>query len=166
LVADAITSSDFYNQTVVQAGKDIGDLLSHPGEIPGAIASVAPGLGPIAELPQAVYGTLGAIRAIGTVESSVSGQASSSQYDSSITSAGSQYPNIQTNVTAEDFQSNLIANGYSVVKETSNSYGPVTILSNGKSTYTIYGRTSTMGGSGAQFVGPEGNQVKFSLGTP
>jgi len=83
-VADAITSSDFYNLTILQAGKDIGDLLSHPGEIPGAIASVAPGLGPIAELPQAVSGALGVIRAIGTVGAGATDDLSNPNADTTV----------------------------------------------------------------------------------
>ena len=88
-----------------------------------------------------------------------------SSYDTSITSPGSQYPNVQTNVTKTDFQANLLQNGYNIVKQTNGSNGPVTILSNGQSTYTIYTRTST-GQSGAQYFGPDGNSVKFSLGGP
>jgi hypothetical protein len=94
----------------------------------------------------------------------VGGGGAFSTYDPSITASGSRYPNVQTNVTVREFQANLIANGYSVVSQATGT-NPVTVLSNGSSTYTIYTRTST-GSSGAQYIGPDGNRVKFSLGDP
>jgi len=63
----------------------------------------------------------------------------SSVYDSSITKPGSQYLNVQTNVGAQEFQSNLLSNGYSVVNQTPNAV----ILNDGINTYTIYTRSST-----------------------
>jgi hypothetical protein len=93
--------------------------------------------------------------------SRAAGQGTPSLYDTSITSPGSQYLNVQTNVGAQEFQSNLLANGYNIVKQTDGA----TILTNGTSTYTIYTRTST-GLPGAQFFGGDGSIVKFSLGGP
>jgi hypothetical protein len=84
-----------------------------------------------------------------------------SQYDTSITRRGSQYPNVQTDVGAQEFQQNLQSNGYNV--ETQN--GGTTVLSDGTNTWTIYTRTST-GMPGAQFVGANGSIVKYSLGGP
>ena len=88
--------------------------------------------------------------------------ATSSTYDTSITSPGSKYPNGRTDVTASQFQANLIANGYSVQNQGTSTNGAFTVLSNGTSTYTIYTRTST-GAAGVQYIGPNG-AVKFSLG--
>ncbi|GLU34752.1 hypothetical protein [Trinickia caryophylli] len=88
--------------------------------------------------------------------------APSSTYDTSITSAGSLYPNVRTDVTASQFQANLIANGYSVTNQGTSTNGGFTVLSNGTSTYTIYTRSST-GAAGVQYFGP-GGPVKFSLG--
>ena len=90
----------------------------------------------------------------------------SSTYDTSITSPGSQYPNVSTNVTATDFQATLQQNGYNVVKQTSGSNGPVTVLSNGNSTYTIYTRGRVLANLAPQYFGPNGNSVKFSLSGP
>jgi len=80
-----------------------------------------------------------------------------------ITRARSELANFETNVTAAEFEANLIANGYNVVKQ--GEGGAATVLSNGESTYTLYTRTST-GEAGAQFFGPGGSSVKYSLGQP
>lgn len=85
----------------------------------------------------------------------------SSLYDTSITRAGSQYLNVQTDVGAAEFQQNLISNGYNAVKQSEGA----TILNNGTNTFTIYTRTST-GAPGAQFFGGNGSIVKYSLGGP
>ncbi|WP_435693924.1 hemagglutinin repeat-containing protein [Rhizobium lusitanum] len=85
-----------------------------------------------------------------------------SGYDSSATRPGSRYPNVQTTVTAKDFQSNLMSNGYKVVNSGTNANGSFTVLKNGSSTYTIYIRTST-GEIGAHYIGPNGQAVKFLL---
>ncbi|WP_162878045.1 DUF637 domain-containing protein, partial [Trinickia diaoshuihuensis] len=100
----------------------------------------------------------------GSSQSSTTGNApaTSSTYDTSITSPGSKYPNVRTDVTASQFQANLIANGYSVQNQGTSTNGAFTVLSDGTSTYTIYTRTST-GAAGVQYVGPNGS-VKFSLG--
>lgn len=82
-----------------------------------------------------------------------------STWDTSITTPGSKFLNAGTNVTVGEFQAQLGANGYTVVKNT----GGTTVLSNGQSTYTIYARTST-GLPGAQYFGPNGTSVKYSLG--
>ncbi|WP_459252343.1 DUF637 domain-containing protein [Paraburkholderia xenovorans] len=86
----------------------------------------------------------------------------SSTYDTSITNAGSEYLNVKTNVTADQFESNLISNGYSVTNQGTNKNGSFTVLNNGTSTYTIYTRTTT-GQAGGQYFGPGGVSAKFSL---
>ncbi len=53
-------------------------------------------------------------------------------------------------------QINLIESGYSIVRSSVSKNGPATVLSNGKSTYTVYTRTST-GSSGAQLTDAAGN---------
>ncbi|MEN3931815.1 hypothetical protein WJT86_12240, partial [Microvirga sp. W0021] len=76
---------------------------------------------------------------------------------------GSSILNISTNVTASEFQANLLANGYSIIGNGISKNGANVQLSNGISTYSIYTRTST-GSSGAQYWGPGGQEIKFSLG--
>jgi hypothetical protein len=89
--------------------------------------------------------------------------AGSSYVESTI---GSSVRNVTTNVTQSEFQSNLVRNGYQVVKSTVGSNGPVTVLSNGQQAYTIYTATST-GGASAQLVDSVGNTlVKIRLGGP
>ncbi|HEX7079783.1 MAG TPA: hypothetical protein VF329_02070 [Gammaproteobacteria bacterium] len=56
----------------------------------------------------------------------------------SATAAGSRYANFATNLTAREFQANLLSNGYRVLRQTMGSNGPVTILTNREKTYTIY----------------------------
>jgi filamentous hemagglutinin len=92
--------------------------------------------------------------------SATSGAASG--FDTSITSPGSEFLNVQTDVTAEQFQSNLMSNGYSVTSQGTGKNGAFTVLSDGSSTYTVYTRSST-GSAGAQYFGPGGASVKFSL---
>ncbi|MCT7313270.1 hemagglutinin [Ralstonia sp. CHL-2022] len=77
------------------------------------------------------------------------------------TSQGSKYVNVTTNLTATEFQANLVANGYSVTSQGTGKNGDYTVLQKGSSTYTLYTRSST-GQAGAQFFGPSGS-VKFSL---
>jgi filamentous hemagglutinin len=89
----------------------------------------------------------------------------SSNYDDSITDKGSRYPNRETDVSATEFQANLVANGFTVVKQTVGSNGPVTILSNGQTTYTIYTATST-GSASAQATVNGKIVVKIRLGGP
>lgn len=70
---------------------------------------------------------------------------------------------LSTDVTADEFSANLQANGYSAT-ETMGTNGPVTVLQNGQgSTWTIYTRSST-GDMGAQFIGPNGQFLKYNLG--
>jgi RHS repeat-associated protein len=70
---------------------------------------------------------------------------------------------IETNVTANEFAVNIQSNGYTATTTMGNN-GPVTVLQNGQgSTWTIYTRTST-GASGAQYVGPNGQLLKYNLG--
>ena len=52
----------------------------------------------------------------------------------------------------------LVSNGYNVIRRTVGSNGPVTVLSNGQNTYSIYTATST-GASSAQVVNAAGNIV-------
>jgi RHS repeat-associated protein len=112
-------------------------------------------LGPELEVAAEVEG-----EATTTAESTLNGP-SSLYDDSSITRAGSQYLNVQTDVSATEFQQNLISNGYNVVKQSQGA----TVLNNGTDTWTIYTRTST-GAPGAQFFGGNGAIVKYSLGGP
>jgi RHS repeat-associated protein len=70
---------------------------------------------------------------------------------------------INTNVTPDDFIKNLQSNGY-VASSRAGDNGPVTVLQNDSgSTWTVYTRNST-GESGAQYVGPNGQFLKFNLG--
>lgn len=75
-----------------------------------------------------------------------------------MTAAGARVSNLAANLTAREFQSNLVSNGYSVVRQTVGSNGPVTVLSNGQKTYTIYTATST-GNSSAQVFDAAGNTL-------
>ncbi len=84
-----------------------------------------------------------------------------STWDTSKTSQGSKYVNVNTNLTATEFQANLVANGYSVTSQGTGKNGDYTVLTKGSSTYTLYTRSST-GQAGGQFFGPNGS-VKFSL---
>ncbi|WP_231663616.1 DUF637 domain-containing protein, partial [Ralstonia solanacearum] len=85
-----------------------------------------------------------------------------SKWDTSITSPGSKFLNVETDVTAQQFQANLMSNGYSVMNQGTGKNGAFTVLSNGTSTYTIYTRSST-GAAGVQYFGPGGKSAKFSL---
>jgi RHS repeat-associated protein len=81
-----------------------------------------------------------------------------------VTAAGSRYTNLATNLTAREFQANLVSNGYRVVRQTTGSNGPVTILSNGEKSYTIYTATST-GSASAQVTNAAGDILsKIRLG--
>ena len=131
-------------EAVVVTAEIAGEAIS-AAEAASALASVA---GEAAEGAEASEGAEGIT------------EGASSLYDTSITSRGSQFLNVQTNVGAQEFQSTLISNGFSI-QTTGES---ATILSNGESTYTIYTRAST-GLPGAQFFG-DGGSIKFSLGGP
>ncbi|HDR8934503.1 beta strand repeat-containing protein [Burkholderia vietnamiensis] len=85
-----------------------------------------------------------------------------SKWDISVTSQGSKFLNVKTDVTAQQFQSNLQSNGYDVTNQGTGKNGDFTVLSNGRSTYTIYTRSST-GTAGAQYFGPGGTSAKFTL---
>jgi hypothetical protein len=143
----------------------VGDIFTDPAKF---VKSAAPSLGALApvagKLPVAISQGIGIVRGLASFETPNSTPASS-VYDTSITSPGSQYPNVRTNVGAQEFQSNLMSNGYKVVKQANGSNGPVTVLNNGRSTWTIYERSST-GAPGAQFFGDNGSIVKYSLGGP
>ena len=82
-----------------------------------------------------------------------------SVFDTSVTTKGAKELNIRTNITPEVFQSNLISNGFSISQQTDK----FTVLTNGKSTYTVYGRKSKSGKLGAQFKSEDGKLVKFVL---
>ena len=72
---------------------------------------------------------------------------------------------INTNVTGDEFTANLQANGFKATTSTGTN-GPVTVLQDGQgSTYTVYTRTST-GDTGAQYVGRDGQVLKYNLGQP
>lgn len=88
-----------------------------------------------------------------------------SVWDTSITDAGSRFLNVETNLTAQEFEQNLISNGYSIASKGTNTNGPFTVLTNGPSTYTTYIRSST-GESGAFFKGPGGVKGKYSFVAP
>ncbi len=82
------------------------------------------------------------------------------------TTKGAHYANLAANIGAREFQSNLLGNGYKVVRQTVGSNGPVTILSNGTNTYTIYTATST-GGLSAQLTNAAGEILsKIRLAGP
>ncbi|HNP34891.1 MAG TPA: FG-GAP-like repeat-containing protein [Woeseiaceae bacterium] len=81
-----------------------------------------------------------------------------------VTAAGSRYANLATNLTAREFQANLLSNSYRIVRQTTGANGPVTILSNGQKTYTIYTATST-GSASAQVTNAAGDILsKIRLG--
>ena len=60
------------------------------------------------------------------------------------------------------FQSNLISNGFSIKQKTDK----VTVLTDGKSTYAIYGRHSLQGAPGAHYMGSDGKSVKYVFDNP
>jgi hypothetical protein len=79
-----------------------------------------------------------------------------------------RFPNVLTDVTAQEFQQNLLANGYSVFRSGVSSNGPFSVLSNGGDLiYTIYTGTSTLGPS-AQVYSQGLAQIlmKYRLYTP
>jgi RHS repeat-associated protein len=73
----------------------------------------------------------------------------STLWDTSITDAGSKLVNVQIDISAQQFEQNLLENGFEVTKQLMGPNGPVTILSNGEAQYTIYTATSTGGPSAA-----------------
>jgi hypothetical protein len=72
--------------------------------------------------------------------------------------------NIETDVTASEFQTNLEANGFKVMQSGTSGNGPFTVLSNGQLDYTIYNATS--GGPSVQIYNPAYSQIiaKIRLG--
>jgi RHS repeat-associated protein len=83
-----------------------------------------------------------------------------------ITAKGSRYTNLAVDLSAAKFQSNLLSNGYKIVQQTVGSNGPVTVLSNGEKTYTIYVATST-GAESAQVTNAAGEILaKIRFGIP
>ena len=70
--------------------------------------------------------------------------------------------NIRTNITPEVFQSNLISNGFHIKTKTDK----VTVLTDGKSYYAIYGRASLQRKPGVHYAGPDGKEVKYILDSP
>jgi RHS repeat-associated protein len=82
-------------------------------------------------------------------------------YSTRDTSGG--FKGINTNVTADEFSGTLQSNGYTATS-TTGSNGSVTVLQNGQgSTYSVYTRTSNQQ-SGAQYIGPSGQMLKYNLG--
>ena len=80
-----------------------------------------------------------------------------------VTASGARMLNTEIAVTASQFQANLITNGFQVMKTTVGKNGPVTVLSDGNTVYTIYIRTST-GEAGAQVRNAAGEVIqKISL---
>lgn len=112
LIADTIQSAanTFYQLSIEKPISDLSQLLANPSQIPGAVASIAPGLGPIAELPQIASAAIGGLRLVGSASSlnapplqynltqTVEGNASSRPYMNSpltvqeITSTGAGVP--------------------------------------------------------------------------
>jgi filamentous hemagglutinin len=91
-------------------------------------------------------------------EAAVTGAVEYSLYD-----ATGGLKGLNTNLTADEFSANLQANGYTATGTTGTN-GSVTVLQNGRgSTYTIYTRSST-GDMGAQYIGPNGQFLKYNLG--
>ena len=80
-----------------------------------------------------------------------------------VTANGARYANYATKLTAREFQNNLLANGYKIVRQGVSSNGPFTVLSQGERTYTIYTATST--GNASALVRVAGQTVsKIRLG--
>ena len=89
-------------------------------------------------------------------------QGASSLYDTSITRVGSRYLNVQTDVGSQQFQLNLLSNGYNVAKQTPTT----TVLRKGANEFSFYTRTSTEF-YGAMFnPNNNGKIIKYSLGGP
>ena len=65
------------------------------------------------------------------------------------TASGARMANLSVDLTARQFQANLIESGYTVVRQGVGTNGPFTVLSRGEKTYTIYTASST-GGVSAQ----------------
>jgi RHS repeat-associated protein len=83
-----------------------------------------------------------------------------------VTAAGSRYANIATKLSPQEFQSNLVSSGYKIIRQTTGMNGPVTVLSNGAKTYTIYTSTST-GAASAQVTNAAGEILsKIRFGGP
>ncbi len=76
---------------------------------------------------------------------------------------GKSITNIETDVTASEFESNLISSGYKITQQTIGSNGPVTVLSNGVKAYSIYTSTST-GGASALLTSAGEKLIKIRLG--
>jgi RHS repeat-associated protein len=116
-------------------------------------------LGPLGqELSGAVSSATSFIRGIGVAAEGAEAAGEFSLYDSTGGLKG-----LNTNVTADEFSANLRANGYSAT-QTTGTNGAVSVLQNGQgSTWTIYTRSSTVN-MGAQFIGPNGQFLKYNLG--
>jgi len=148
-------------------GSNSNYLYDHPYASTIMAATMIIGLGPEDPAADAAVAAEAAItESLMATESSLEAEmavnaGNASLWDTSITNAGSRYLNVQTNIGAQEFQSNLISNGYNIVNETNSA----TILSNDVSTYTMYMRTSN-GLPGAQFFGETGSTIKYTLGGP
>jgi RHS repeat-associated protein len=62
-----------------------------------------------------------------------------------VTPKGARMANFGVNLTAGEFQSNLVRSGYKVIRQGVGPNGPWTMLGSGEKTYTIYTATSTGG---------------------
>ncbi len=62
-----------------------------------------------------------------------------------VTAKGARMANFGVNLTAGEFQSNLVRSGYKVIRQGVGPNGPWTMLGSGEKTYTIYTATSTGG---------------------
>jgi RHS repeat-associated protein len=79
-----------------------------------------------------------------------------------VTAKGARYTNYATKLTAKEFQSSLLANGYKIVRQGVSSSGPFTVLSKGEQTYTIYTATSTGGASAmVRVAGRTVSKIRF-----
>jgi RHS repeat-associated protein len=88
-----------------------------------------------------------------------------SAWDTAIPQTG-ELLNVGTNVTATEFQANLVSNGFNIVDRSVSVNGQFTVLSNGQTTYTIYTATST-GAPSVEVFNSTGQAVlKYRLGGP
>jgi hypothetical protein len=88
-----------------------------------------------------------------------------STWDTTIPQAG-RYLNVGTDGTASDYKATLMSNGFNVVKQGASSNGPFTVLSNGRTTHSIYTASSTGGASAHVFNSAGQTVVKYRLGGP
>lgn len=142
------------SQALPEAAEQVAETASEVGDVVEEVAQEAVTLKGLGILT----------RALSWIKSLGSRKFTEAAWD--LTSKGSRYENINVALTPREFQANLVANGYKVVKQTQGTNGPVTVLSNGSKTYTIYTATSTKGPT-AQVTDALGNIVsKIRLTSP